>query len=98
MTIEYTFRYWNGTGGMVRFHMAHCESEREAIRAAAIGMTKPYTTLEVEIAEEIIWRGTNVEALAAATNCWRKSPRISYAARSARFSAGGDRTSVERIA
>ena len=65
MTIGYTFRYWNGTGGMVRFHMAHCESEREAIRAAAIGMTKPYTMLEIEMADEVIWHGTKIEARAA---------------------------------
>ena len=68
MTVGYTFRYWNGTGGMVRFHMAHCESEQEAIRAGAIGMTKPYTTLEIEMADEVIWRGTMVEAGAAATS------------------------------
>jgi hypothetical protein len=70
MSTGYTFRYWNDAGEMLRFRTTHCQSDYEAMCAAIRGMTKAYTTLEVEMYDEVIWRGTMVEAQAAVTRCW----------------------------
>jgi hypothetical protein len=61
-------------GEMLRFRTTYCQSDHEAMCAATRGMTKAHATLEVEMYDEVIWRGTMGEALAVATNASSVAP------------------------
>jgi hypothetical protein len=58
----------NKDGGLMRMVVAHCVSDEDAIRKAAIGVPDECAIVEVTtmLNERVVWRGTRAEALAKA--------------------------------
>ena len=68
MSVTYTLRYANETGGMIRMLMIRCQDDQDAVRTASTEMQNPYAGLEISLGDRLVWRGTSDKV-----NAWASS-------------------------
>jgi hypothetical protein len=60
---EYTFRYLNAEGRFVAIVQADCTGTRDAVAKAVLFLAEEYDALEVNLDEDVVWRGLREDAI-----------------------------------
>jgi hypothetical protein len=74
MAVIYTLRYTNDHGRMIRWLVAECRDDQDAVQTASARMQDHrYAALEISRGGKLVWRGTRDKV---ADGLRRRSPKL----------------------